>query len=241
MKPYRVKQFFNLNLLKTFYFNFKMLPFKQAIKLPILINYRTELINLSGSVKINGNVRTGMIQFNNFNDEFITKHYWRRIEILGEIEFNGMTGFGVGTILFVRKGGKIVFGSNILIGGKTKILCEDHIRIGNNVRIAFESQVIDSNFHYLRNIETNVVEDCKSEIIIGNNVWIGNRTSVFKGTKTPDYFTVSSHSILNKDYTNILKSYSIVGGSPVKLLKEGYERIFDLNIEKEYDLKFSKN
>lgn len=241
IKYYRIKQFFNLNILKTLYINFKLLPIKQAIKIPILVNYRTEIVNLKGSIKINCRVRTGMIQFNNFNDEFLTKHIWRRIEIIGDIEFNGVVGFGAGTVLFVRKGGKITFGNNILIGGRTKILCEKEIKIGNNVRIAFESQIMDSNFHYLRNIETNEVENCKSQIFIGNNVWIGNRTSVMKNTKIPDFTTVSSNSILNRDYTKVFQQYSIIGGSPVKLLKVGFERIIDLEIEKEYDIKFQND
>jgi len=235
----RLFQFLNVSILKTLYFNFKCLPFSQSIKIPVIVYRKTEIVSLKGTIKIKGKVKTGMIQFNNINDEFIGSHYWRRIEIHGEVIFNGKIDFGAGSVLFVRKCGKIEFGNNIIIGGKTKILCEENIKIGNNVRIAHESQIMDTNFHYLRSINDGNVEKCTKLVIIGSNNWIGNRTSIMKGTKTPDFLVVGSNSLLNKDYTN-LKIYSIIAGVPAKLLSEGFERIFDLNEEKIYNEKFNR-
>lgn len=221
-----------------------MLPFKQAIRIPIFVNRRTEIISLSGKITLLKPVRTGMIQFNNFNDEFLGKHHWRRIEINGEVVFQGDdvygVGFGVGSVLFVRKGGKIIFGNNILIGGKSKLLCEESITIGSNVRIAHESQIMDSNFHYIKNINTGNVDKCTAPIVIGNNNWIGNRTTIMKGTQTPDFLIVAAGSLLNRDYTKEIPEYSIIGGSPAKFIKNGYERIFDLGIENEYNKKFKR-
>lgn len=240
MKSSRIKQFFKLNLLKTIYINYRMLPINEAIKLPILINYRTELVNLSGEIRFSCPVRTGMIQFNNHNDEFIGNHHWRRIEIKGKVTFGGKVDFGIGSVLFVRKGGCLYLGDNIIIGGGTRILCEERITIGNNVRLAHESQLMDSNFHYIRNLVDGSVEKCISPVIIGNNNWIGNRSTIMKGTATPDFLIVGSNSLLNKDYTKTIDSYSIIGGAPAKLIKKGYERIFDLNIESKYDECFNR-
>jgi acetyltransferase-like isoleucine patch superfamily enzyme len=65
----------------------------------------------------------------------------------------------------------------------------------------------------------------ESPIVIGNNVWIGNRTTVTPGTIIPNYCIVSSNSLCNKDYSYIPPD-SIIGGIPAKLLKTGYRRIF---------------
>ena len=78
-----------VNIVKTLFINFKMLPLRKAIKIPILVYYRTEIINLSGRININCKIETGLIQFNNVNDEFLGKHHWRRIEILGDVSING--------------------------------------------------------------------------------------------------------------------------------------------------------
>jgi acetyltransferase-like isoleucine patch superfamily enzyme len=236
----RIKQFFKLNVIKTLYFNFRMLPFKHAIKLPVLINYRTELVALCGKVTINVPVRTGMIQFNHINDEFLGYHHWRRIEIYGEVVFNGKVDFGVGSVLFVRKSGVVEFGDNVIVCGKSRILCEDSIFVGNNVRIAHESQIMDSNFHYVKCKSNDFVEKCTSSVKIGNNNWIGNRTTIMKGTKTPDFTIVGSNSLLNKDYTIIIKTYSIIGGVPARFIASGYERVFDLNEERIYDKQYGR-
>ncbi len=230
----------NVNIFKTIYFNFKMLPFEDAILLPVFIYYRTELANLKGKIKINGKVRPGMIQFNNFNKELIGTHFWRSIEIKGEVEFNGWAAFGVGSRFFVGKGAKVVFGNDVILGGRTRLICEESISFGDNIRVAFETQIMDSNFHYLRNINDGKVEKCTGAISIGSNNWIGNRTSITKGTVTPDYLIVSSNSLLNRNYKNIFEPYSVVGGMPVKLLKTGFERIFDIPTQSEYDKIFNR-
>ncbi len=230
-----------LNIIKTLYINFRMLPLKKAIKLPIFIYYRTELVNISGKIKINGKVRPGMFAFDDFNREIFGSHHWHRIEIRGQIELNGIVRFGIGSSLFVDKDAKIVFGDNIIVGGKTKVICVNHIKFGNNIRIAFETQIIDTNFHFLRNVNDSSVENCSKPIIIGNNNWIGNRCSLMHGTETPDFTTVSSYSLLNKTYLSKFESYSVIGGIPVKLLKSGYERVFDFDEESEYKSRFKKS
>ena len=70
-------------------------------------------------------------------------------------------------------------------------------------------------------------------MIIGSFNWICNNTSVKAGVKTPDHTIAASSSVLTKDYTQIIKPYSIIGGCPAKLIKENCSRVFDVNVEKE--------
>jgi acetyltransferase-like isoleucine patch superfamily enzyme len=99
---------------------------------------------------------------------------------------------------------------------------------------------MDSNFHYIKNVTSGNVEKCTKSIQIGNNNWIGSRSTIMKGTKTPDYLIVGSNSLLNKNYTKSINNYSVIGGVPAKLISTGYERIFDYDKEKEYNLKFGR-
>ena len=50
----------------TLYFNFHYLPFKQAIKLPILL-YKPKLLKCKGRIRIEGEVKIGMIQLGKYN------------------------------------------------------------------------------------------------------------------------------------------------------------------------------
>lgn len=53
-------KFYALYILHSIYFNFKFLPFNQAIKLPILV-YKPQFYSLKGKITINCKVHFGMI------------------------------------------------------------------------------------------------------------------------------------------------------------------------------------
>lgn len=44
---------YRINLLKTLYFNFRKLPFRQAVHLPILLGFNVILRDIKGSVIVN--------------------------------------------------------------------------------------------------------------------------------------------------------------------------------------------
>lgn len=47
---------------KLLYFNLKSMPLKSAIKLPILVSYRTKFKCLSGKIKFSSPIRFGMVK-----------------------------------------------------------------------------------------------------------------------------------------------------------------------------------
>ena len=50
-----------LGLPKSLIVNMKLLPFSQALKLPILVSHRTKCVSLLGRFEIDGPLRTGLI------------------------------------------------------------------------------------------------------------------------------------------------------------------------------------
>lgn len=232
----KVSTLFRFSIFKTIYFNFKMLPFKQAIKLPIIFMNKTRFINLSGVVKINGPIKRGMISIGSYHSEMITPLI-NTIDLKGEMVFNGAIQIGCGCLLRAEKNALIQFGKKNIIGANTKIFSEKFIDIGDYTRIAWETQLFDTNFHYLLNTKDSSIIQKAGNIILGNYNWIGNRSSIMKGTITPDYTIVASNSFCNKDYTKEITSESIIGGTPAKLIAKNIIRVFnkqqELDIEKE--------
>jgi acetyltransferase-like isoleucine patch superfamily enzyme len=55
----------------------------------------------------------------------------------------------------------------------------------------------------------------KGDIIIGNDVWIGQTTTIMSGIKIGDGAVIANNSHIVKD----VEPYSIVGGNPAKLIK----------------------
>lgn len=54
-----------LSLLRSIFINLKCLPFTQAIKIPMLFHYKTQIVGSfgKGTFELHGNVRSRMVQF----------------------------------------------------------------------------------------------------------------------------------------------------------------------------------
>lgn len=224
---HRFRTLFRIGIIKTIIVNFKLLPFKHAIRLPIVVTKSIVLENLSGKVNILAPVKFGLIKVGTFNTDLFSWNGSKVIfNIKGNIYLKGHTQIGSGCSIVVDEGAELHIGNDVSIGSNCKIICRNLIKIGNNSRIAWETQILDTNFHFIKNIEDGSVARRENKVIIGNNNWFGNRSSIMPGTITNDFFIAASNSLCNKDYTN-LPMYSLVGGSPAKLLKTNVVRVLD--------------
>lgn len=227
----QVRRALRVSLLKTAYVNLTMLPLKQAVKFPILITRNVHLFDLSGSIELTGDIRFAMVRFGFFGEDTA---FWKTnvsvLKIRGKLSFHGECHFGSGVIIRVEPEAHLSIGDNVRISNCAKLICYKSIWIGSNCRIAWETQIIDTTFHFVRERETQKIHPRDGEIRIGNHNWIGNRTSIMKGSVLPDYCIVASGSLCNKPYDAPKDSMS--GGCPAKLLKSGIYRALDFE-EKE--------
>ena len=149
------------------------------------------------------------------------------LNIAGRIVFEGRMGLGVGSTIEVARSACLELGGNLQIGARTKLFCRESIKIGNNTRMAWEAQVIDTNFHYIKNIHTGEIAKDTKAVVIGENNWLGNRCSIMQGTHTPNFTIIASNSLCNRNYSDVTEQYSIIGGLPAKLIGKGYIRVLD--------------
>ncbi|MDR0833732.1 MAG: hypothetical protein LBN93_06035 [Candidatus Symbiothrix sp.] len=210
-----------LDIIKTIYYNFRLFPFSIAKKLPIFIHSGVKIYDI-GKVVIDGKVTRGMISIGNYN---MRAQGATKIRNRGEIIFKGKV-FIFGGVNLMNSG-KIVFEGDDLLGENTVVIISRQLTIGKCTRIASLCYIMDSDAHYMVNVQTGEIKDNTKEIIIGKCNWLANGTVVKKGTHTPDYTIVASaNALLSKDYTN-LPPYSIIGGMPAKLIASGYRRIYN--------------
>jgi len=148
------------------------------------------------------------------------------IDIEGAVIFKGVAELGCSSLLKVYDGGTVTFGDRVRIGAYTKIVCQDSITFGDEIGISWESQVFDTNFHYMLNVESGEKSAITRPICIGSYNWFGNRVNIMKGTRTPDYTTVASNSMTNKDYTD-LPANTLLAGCPAKVVRTGVKRMFE--------------
>ncbi len=210
-----------LNPMLTLYLNLRSLPFKQALKFPIWVYGHPCFYSLNGRMEIKGKVKSGMVKFNKTN--LGPSNMGAQSEIInkGLIIFHGKGLIRTGNRISVESGAVLDIGENIRIGDMVNINCSSLIEIGNNVRVAHRSQIMDSNFHYIADINKRIVSPIMRPIKIGDNSWICNTSTISAGARISNNTIVASNSLVNKDFSSV-ESYSIIGGIPAKLIRSGY-------------------
>lgn len=223
---------------KTIIANFRLLPFRQAIHLPLVIYNKTELKLSRSRIRLNIPPRFGLIKWACNEDLFTSsKSPSLLLMIDGTLTINGPARISPGCVFRII-GGTVQLGKAYCLGGEGKILCCGNIRIGDFNRMAFGTIVCDSDYHYIR--RKGGVKNCLGEVITGDCIWVGNNSSIMKGTKLPDYTVIGSKSYVNKDFTTTMYAPLIVG-SPAKVVGDSYLRIFSPILEKKIRNWFSEH
>ena len=209
-----------IGLPKTIYLNFKCLPFKQAIKLPILVSSKVVIRKLTAKIELH-ECKTGVIRLGFGNVGIFDRRYSRSIiEAEGKIIFYGATRLGNGFKLIIGKDAVIEFGKDFRIGSEVQFICNKHISLGARSMIAWNSMVMDTDLHGIYDGDTKKRINEDRGIIIGDDVWIGCRSSILKGTNIPNGSVVSSGTIVNSSINKFKKEKCILGGNPIRVLKE---------------------
>lgn len=227
------------NFIKTVAFNFRMMPLKEALRLPVFFYGKVDLRSLKGKVKINHTIYPGMIKIGiktKYVDTQVSNSRWT---VNGLIVFNGPLEMARGSYVLVAEGAVLNLGTNrSFYGSNLKIFCFNRITIGDCVRITWECQIYDTSFHYLELVEkNNEVRPLQGEVFIGDRVWIGNRTTISKGAYIPSDTIVASNSLVNKSFS-MIEPYGFLAGCPAVLKGTGIKRVFDRKYEAELDKQY---
>lgn len=199
---------------KSIYVNFRLLPLKQAIFLPIMVSRKTKLRSLSGKAHLS-KIRTGIIRIGFGGTDMLDYRYNRTIlKVTGDIFFQGKAKIGIGAKIDVS--GELYIGTNLNITGDATIICAKKISIGNNTMIAWQSIIMDTDQHEIYNAQNECI-NLNSEIKIGSNVWIGARCFILKNTIIEDGCIIGANTTLTKSFKN---QNSIIAGNPPKVIKE---------------------
>ncbi len=218
---------FSHNIFAIIYFNFKMLPWRQALKMPFDFGGKIKFNRLNGRIKLLGPISTSMIKIG-FHGSDMFPNNSTIVDLCGELVIKGSNiRIGRGSVLRIESNGSCIFDHNSLIGANGLILCEKKIEIGADLISAWNCQIMDTDTHSIKDIETGHTNPRSCPIKIGSRCWIGNHVIINKGTVIPDDCTVSSMTLCNKDYSEKVTPFSILGGIPAKVLAIGKKRLND--------------
>lgn len=212
--------FWKINWIKTLWFNCKTLPFSKAIRCPVIIAYNTKIKNVGKIVFTNdiypAMVSLGVIRLGGIETTSNPLVFNNR----GTLEIGGRLKIHPGAVFSIVKGATIKVGNCVGFGANSKVICRKSITIANNVQCSWNTQILDSDFHFLYNIEKDKYYPRTKDIIIGNNVFIGNGCTIGKGTILPDGCVVSCISKVSGDFTTEGENL-LISGNPAKVIKKG--------------------
>lgn len=136
---------------KTILFNFRYLPFKDAIKFPFIVSHRVALQKLNGKVEINAPIRTNMIRLGFHENPAFDRRERAVWHNTGTVSFDGTAYIGNGNA--IANTGNLVIGNNFQMSGNSKVVCKHSISFGDDVLIGWGCLFMDGDAHKVYNSE----------------------------------------------------------------------------------------
>ena len=115
----------------------------------------------------------------------------------------------------------ISIGDDVSINYDVHIACIDRIEIGDGALLGSKIFITD-HFHgdttnkSLKTPPSQRLLTSKGPVIIGKNVWIGEGAMIMPGVKIGNNSVIGANSVVTKD----IEPFSVVAGSPAKVIKK---------------------
>lgn len=204
----------NLNSIR---FNFHYFDLRTAIQFPVLVSSNVYLKNMSGKVVLDFPWKTGSVKLGYGDVGIFDKQKSRSIWEVnsGTVIFKGKAEIRHGFKVSVNNG-VLEFGDNFKITAESTLVCTDaSIVFGRDNLLSWDILIMTTDFHPVFNSEGIRINEPK-DIHFGNDVWIGCRTTVLKGSRVPDGCVIAAGSLLAGQFH---RRNTLIGGHPARELK----------------------
>ena len=201
----------------SLFFNVRYLPFKQAMKFPILLE-SIPVCTGKGTIELVGDITRGMVVLGG-----VLAGFYRKNPFIfsndGKVVFYPGVCIRGNAYISCGKDATITFKQDVKVNNGCRFIAKKGIILGKDCRIGWDCTFIDNDYHILWDIVAD--RPCKSEqpIELGEGCWIGHDCVVSKGTRLMDFSNVSSFS---KVQLRTRKPNTIISGNPAQVVDEGY-------------------
>lgn len=216
-----IKYLFSPSFLYTLYINFHYLPFRQAVKLPIILR-NTSIRGGRGEILIDSDhISFGMIRIGGMGRNLWCRRKKSYLDLRnGRMVFKGVCRLWNGISIRVSDDAYLEFGNQCEASSGLNLVAYYKVVIGDNAKIGWDCTIIDTDFHPLYDIYSHKDLKIYAPILIGKGCWVGFKSVIMKGTSLADYTTISSSSVVK---CKVKDPYKVLSGNPAIEVAEGFQ------------------
>lgn len=210
MKKWKTSEILRIviSLPKTIYVNMRLLPFKDAIRLPLIVAYDVS-VKIKGkhnSLKVNGGIKPFMMFYGIFKGSEGVPDTGKAsliIENGSTIELNGRSSFQSPCSIRID-GGHLLVGDKFSANKNLFLSCSHEIHLGERLLLGWNVEIRDNDGHTI--FHDNVEKKEKAPVVIGNHCWICSHAHILKGTIISDESVIGYKSLVHGrfDEANVL-------------------------------------
>ncbi|MBJ2183208.1 MAG: acyltransferase [Muribaculaceae bacterium] len=200
----------NINYWKTLFYNYHFWGLKGLLKLPLIVHSGVVFKDISGKIILTEGIKKGTLRLGSAQPLATRDMQYDRaiIDISGVLIVCDNVHIAPGCRISVNTGATLEIGKNFNSTGNCTIICDKRISIGNSCLFSWDIQLMDSDFHKIFNSENKCI-NMPERIEIGDDVWIGCRSTILKGSRIPKGCIVGARSVVAGKF---VEENSIIGG-----------------------------
>ncbi len=140
------------------------------------------------------------------------------INIRGKVIFEGDYSIGRGCRIDIGPNATMKLGKNGYVTANTNFIIMHGLIIGDNCSISWNCQFLDEDFHEIEYLDKRARMEAIIEI--GNHVWIGCNTFIYKGVKIPNGCVVASNSVVKTAFN---EENTLIAGNPARIVRNNIQ------------------
>lgn len=205
---------------KTLWINMKILPLREAIRLPIIVMGHCSFRGIKrGNLLIDAPVKPSMIHIAAQKSSKRGVGTNSRAAILidqgGKIVFHGRASIGAGSSLCAH-GGSIDLGDRFSCNVNCFLYSSIGISCGKDVLLGWNVSIRDNDGHPIYDAEGRQLNK-DQEIKIGDHTWIASHADILKGVHLAEGTIAGTRSVVTR---SVEQKNCIIAGVPARVIKQ---------------------
>ena len=138
------------------------------------------------------------------------------VKVLGKAKIYLGNRVAIRDNVVVGGNGILEIGDRTVVNESTILTCMERVKIGRDCMLAPFVYILDVDHEFgAKELPMSQQGYNIAPVVIGNDVWVGTHCIITKGVTIGDGAVIAANSVVNKD----VPPYTIVGGTPAKILK----------------------